>query len=73
MRISPTTRAAQGTPKGTGLRLAFSLGTFFWRSKRKCLGRRAETRPSQAVGDKNYVGPRARSPVFTMLSASTPK
>jgi len=34
-------RGAQGI---SGIRAAFSLDTFFWRSKRKYLGRRAETR-----------------------------
>src|SRR5690606_22264327 len=44
--LLPAHRAAQGTPQGPGLRLAFLLGTFLWRSKEKCLGRRAETRPA---------------------------
>ncbi|OAI00271.1 hypothetical protein A1332_18985 [Methylomonas methanica] len=34
-------RGAQGI---SGIRAAFSLGTFFWRSKRKYLGRRSENR-----------------------------
>ncbi len=34
-------RGAQGI---SGIRAAFSLDTFFWRSKRKYLGRRSENR-----------------------------
>jgi hypothetical protein len=47
LRQTRPTRAAQGPAQRHGLRLAFSLGTFFWRSKRKYLGRRAETRLAQ--------------------------
>ena len=34
-RSGPTFRVTQGTPKGRRTWVAFSLGTFFWRSKRK--------------------------------------
>lgn len=33
-----------GAQDKSGIGVAFSLGTFFWPSKRKYLGRRAETR-----------------------------
>jgi hypothetical protein len=44
LRPTRPMRAAQGTAQRPWLRLAFSWATFFWRSKRKQIGRRAETR-----------------------------
>jgi hypothetical protein len=54
------TRAAQGTAQRHGLWLAFSWGTFFWRSKRKCLGCRAETRPATKTKLSNKEMPHGR-------------
>jgi hypothetical protein len=34
----------RGAQETSGIRVAFSLDTFFWPSKRKYFGRRAETR-----------------------------
>ncbi|NOV28222.1 hypothetical protein DDY07_00370 [Methylomonas sp. ZR1] len=42
--LLPTLDKSSGAQGLSGIRAAFSLGTFFWRSKRKYLGCRAETR-----------------------------
>ena len=46
---TPPNPSTAGCPvaqrRGPRRRVAFLLGTFLWRSKEKCLGRRAETRP----------------------------
>ena len=43
-RAIRATQRARSKAQGQRIRLAFLLGTFLWRSKEKCLGRRAETR-----------------------------
>jgi hypothetical protein len=52
LRAPRANRAAQGTAQRPGLRLAFLLPSFLWRSKEKKVGRRAETRPNQQAGGK---------------------
>ncbi len=47
-------------------RVAFLLGTFLWRSKEKCLGRRAETRPP----DFNQSKPTSKRETSTFIAAS---
>jgi hypothetical protein len=47
----PARRAAQGSAQHRGGRVSFSLGSFFWTSKRKNLGCRAETRPNNAKAE----------------------
>ncbi|OAI04946.1 hypothetical protein A1353_12235 [Methylomonas methanica] len=42
--LLPTLDKSFGAQGISGIRAAFSLDTFFWRSKRKYLGCRAETR-----------------------------
>ena len=57
----PRRRAAQGTPQGPGRRLAFSLPSFFWRSKRKKVAREGET-PLKPKKKKTPLPPPAARP-----------
>ncbi|MBD9357451.1 hypothetical protein [Methylomonas albis] len=59
------TRGAQGT---SGIRAAFSLDTFFWRSKRKYLGRRSENRLINNRRDSDTSTPSNRE-VFSIIQA----
>ncbi|WP_445369929.1 hypothetical protein ACH5Y9_18360 [Methylomonas sp. BW4-1] len=57
--LLPTLDKSFGAQDQSGIRAAFSLDTFFWRSKRKYLGRRAETRLKNIRRDRdtNYSRP----------------
>ena len=56
-RPDRATQRARSEAEGQRIRLAFLLGTFLWRSKEKCLGRRAETRHATGAHQPTGANP----------------